>query len=264
MEIKFVKAGVGKLSNLNFMIPSGKITGITGKGRDVVLEMIFSSSKLKGNIYFDEVKKQDYSVPAFYQDVVFVEEVFVNHLKKDLVYDYFVSYLCQYHISVSNIEDKIKGSFKIVGLDESILSSSFYQLASSDLKLVQLALCFLSNPKVILLEEPFLDFDEKQVKKVYRILEKLKDKYHKTIVISSTHANVLYQYTEHLIVLDSSTLLAEGKTEDVYFQCGLLEEHAIEIPEVVRFIQLAYQKKNIRLDHRKDVRDVIKDIYRSV
>lgn len=264
MEVKFVQVSGKRLSNLNFIIPSGKITGITGKGRDAVFEMIHSFPTMKGNIYFDESKKQDYPLLDFHRDIVFVEEVFVNHLKKDLVYTYFVSYLQHYHLSVCNVEEKIRGAFKIVGLDESLLFSSFYQLASSDLKLVQLALCFLSNPKVILLEEPFLDFDEKQMKKVYRILEKLKDKYHKTIVISSIHANILYQYTDHLIVLDSSTVLAEGKTEEVYFQNGLLEEHAIDIPEVVRFIKLVYQQKNIRLDHRKDVRDVIKDIYRSV
>ncbi len=264
MEIKFVRVFGKELNNLNFTIPSGLMTGITGHGKTSVLQMIDLLIPLRGNVYFDGSKRTSSNRGEFRKEIVFVSETFVNHFQLDKIYEYFVYYLNYYQLPVKNVEKKIKGAFKIVGLEAFLLDKTFQELSESDVKLVQLALAFLSNPKVILLDEPFIDLDEKQEKKVFRILEKLKDKYHKTIVIASSNSNILYQYTDYLIVLKEGSVLTEGFTEKVYFEDKMLTENHIEIPEIVHFIKLVEEKKNIRLDHRKDVRDVIKDIYRNV
>lgn len=264
MEIKFDHVYGKELSNLNFTIPDGLITGITGHGKTTILEMIDLLIPMRGNIYFDQMKKTKQNKTQLRKEVALVSEMFINQFELDNIYEYFVYYLNYYQLPIDHVETRIKGSFKIVGLEEELLTKSFYQLSASDMKLVQLALAFLSNPKVILLDEPFINLDEKQEKKVVRILEKLKDKFHKTIVIASSNSNCLYQYTNYLIVLNEGTVLCEGNTEMIYFEEEALVKHQIERPEIVEFIQLVEEKKGIKLDRRKDVRDVIKDIYRNV
>lgn len=253
-----------ELSNLSFTIPSGTITGITGHGKSAVLQMIDLLLPLRGSIYFDDKKKTSYNVNQLRQEVVLVPETFVNQFLIDNIYTYFMYYITYYQLKIDNARKKIEGAFKIVGLDISNLEKAFYQLSDSDIKLVQLALAFLSNPKVILLDEPFINLDVKQEKKVVRILEKLQDKFHKTIVIASSNSNCLYEYTKHLIVLDEGTVLTEGPTETIYFEDPKIISRHIERPEIVEFIDLVERKKGIKLIHRKDVRDVIKDIYRNV
>ncbi len=264
MEIEFVKVCGKELSNLTFKIPKGEITGITGHGKTTVLEMLDLLIPTKGTIYFDGKKMLPYQQHRFRQEVVLVSEFFVNQFHLDHIYSYFKYYMMYYHLPIDNFEDKIKGAFKVVGLSSSLLDKSFSDLCSSDIKLVQLALAFLSNPKVILLDEPFMDFDQKQERKIIRILEKLKDKYQKTIVIASNDSDRLYEYTSYLIVLDDNRVLTEGSVEDVYFSDKKIVQHQIDRPSIVEFIDLVEKKKHIKLAHRKDVRDVIKDIYRNV
>ena len=41
-------------------------------------------------------------------------------------------------------------------------------------------------------------------------------------------------------------------------------KNKIKLPKIVEFIQYVEQEKGIKLNHRKDVKDIMKDIYRNV
>ncbi len=264
MEIKFQRISGGELTNLSFCIPHGQITGITGQGKSTALKLLDLLIPFKGSVFYDGKKPLKKELYMFRKELVLVTENFVNQFQLSSIYAYFAYYIKYYRIEVKNVEEKMKGALKIVGLDSSLLKKDFVKLSSSELKKVQLALAFLSNPKVILLDEPFIHLDEKEEKKIFRILEKLKDKFGKTIVLASNNSEILYQYTSHLIVLEEATVLLEGATDQLYFESDALRKTSLDIPEIVSFIQLVEEKKGISLDHRKDVRDLIKDIYRNV
>ena len=38
----------------------------------------------------------------------------------------------------------------------------------------------------------------------------------------------------------------------------------ISLPKIVSFIKLVESSKKVKLDHRKDIKDLMKDIYREV
>ena len=134
----------------------------------------------------------------------------------------------------------------------------------SEVKLLQLTLAFLSNPKVILLDEPFRGLDLNIRKKLIRILNRLQERFLKTIVIYSSNPNYLYQYTKYLIVLYNNKILVEGNTSDIFFDNKELSLCKIRKPDIVDFILLVKDKKNIKLPRRIDVKDLIKDIYWNV
>ena len=131
-------------------------------------------------------------------------------------------------------------------------------------KLFQFALAFLSNPKVIILDEPFKGLDLNLRKKLVRIINRLQEKFLKTIVIYSSNPNYLYQYTKYLIVLYDNKILVEGNTSDVFFDSKELDLYKIRRPDIVSFILLVKDKKNVKLPRRVDVKDLIKDIYWNV
>ena len=134
----------------------------------------------------------------------------------------------------------------------------------SEVKLLQLTLAFLSNPKVILLDEPFRGLDLNIRKKLIRIINRLQERFLKTIVIYSSNPNYLYQYTRYLIVLYNNKILVEGNTSDIFFDNKELSLCKIRKPDIVDFILLVKDKKNIKLPRRIDVKDLIKDIYWNV
>lgn len=56
-------------------------------------------------------------------------------------------------------------SLKIVGLSEKYLNRKINTLSKSELKLIQIAVALLSNPEVLLFDEPLIGLDKKMKRK---------------------------------------------------------------------------------------------------
>ncbi len=264
MEIKFSHVNSTIFTDLSFVIPKGEIVGIYGENGDQLLKLIAFNKEVKGIIYFNKIRKLRRNYYLFRNDIVLIERNFVNLFNFDNVYEYFISYIRYRKINVKNIDKKVTGALKIVGLNENILERKISTLTSSEIKLFQFALAFLSNPKVLLLDEPFRGLDLNNRKKIVRIINRLQDKFSKTIIIYSNNPNYLYQYTNYLFVLYKNKIILNGKTRDIFFDHDEFSLYKIKRPDIVEFILLVKDKKNIKLPRRSDVKDLIKDIYWNV
>ena len=260
MEIKFSHVNSKIFSDLSFVIPKGEITGIYGENGDKLLRLISLEDDSKGIIYFNKIRKLRRNYYLFSKTIELVEKRFVNLFNIDNIYEYFIEYIRYRKLEVDDIDKKIKDSLRIVGLKIDILERRISTLTGSELKLLQFALAFLTNPKVILLDEPFRGLDLNIRKKLIRIITRLKDKFARTIVIYSNNPNYLYQYTDYLIVLKDNKVLVEGNCSDIFFD----SKYDIKRPDIVSFILLVKEKKNVKLPRRKSVMDLIKDIYWNV
>ena len=264
MEIKLSHIKTNKLNDVSINIPSSVITGITGTNQEEILKVISFSNEFSGTVYFDKErvikKKQDYYKSRIY----YVPLEFNLEYPLYTVEEYLRYFIFSNSAKVVNIDDKIVGALKIVGLNKSLLKRTITTLSSSEKKWFQLSLAFLYNPEVLLLENPFIYFDEKEKSKLIRILERLKDKFHKTIIITSDNQDLLYEITRYLVILKDGKLYQEGLTESVYYYLFNEKELGYELPKIVSFIKLVEKMKKIKLDHRKDIKDLMKDIYREV
>ena len=144
-------------------------------------------------------------------------------------------------------------------MSSSLTVLSLYCLLFVSAALVSIA-SFLENP---IFEEPFNKLDLKNEKKLVLLLRKIKEKYDKTIIFISPNSNLLYKYTDYLIVYDDK-LLREGKTSTILEDVEFLKRNSLSVPEIVEFTYLAKKKYNVKIDYHSDIRDIIKDIYKHV
>lgn len=190
--------------------------------------------------------------------------------QRKIDYNYTVSEYIKYilfnnYISVKDYNKKIDDSLKIVGLNKSYLTKKVSTLSSSELKLIILAGNLIGNPNTIIFDNYFSGLDNKNTKKVINILNKLIDKYNKKIYIISSDTEFLYQYTKNLIIYKNDKLLIEGKTNYIFEKENKkLINNNIRIPNTVIFTDLVRKKKRKKLNYNKDIRDLIKDIYKKV
>ena len=167
-------------------------------------------------------------------------------------------------LSIKNEEKKIRDSLKIGGLSNTLLTTNIKYLSSSERKLLSLAVALLSNPDTIIIEEPFKFLDMKSEKNLVMLLQKIREQYNKTIVIVSNDSNILYKYTNHLIIEKNNKILVEGNTSELFQRVDFLRKNGIVIPDLIELTYLAKKNKNIKLEYHKDIRDIIKDIYKHV
>ena len=101
-------------------------------------------------------------------------------------------------------------------------------------------------------------------KALLRFYNIIKDKYKKTIIFVSNDSNMLYENTENIIYAEEDEIKKVANTNDFFKDIDYLKENKIDIPDSIEFIYLVEKKKEIKLTYYKDVRDILKDIYKHV
>ena len=263
MEIEFIDYKYNE-NELSFTIKNKEINGILGKDYHDLVKVIKLRKDYHGtvNVNGEKLSKEDNTKYIKKIGIVPLELEYNSFC--ETVYDLMIYEIKRKNIRLKNSEKKIKDSLIIVGLEENYLERKLTTLSSSEKKIVQLAIALISNPEVIVIEDIFKYLDKNWEKKIIMLLQKIKEQYSKTIVLASDTSEEIYKYTTNLIIFKNDKILATGNTYEIMRRVDFLKKNRISIPKIVEFTYLAKKKKNIKIDYHKDVRDIIKDIYKHV
>lgn len=263
MEIKYTNYQY-KEKEISFTIEHKTITGITGTSIDDYIDILNQRKQGKGTILVNEEKLTKDNISNYQKRISFIPHLLpipkylltVNELMKQIIK--------QNNLIIKDYSKKIRDSLKIVGLDESYLERTLQTLSQSEKKILQYALSLISNPELIIIEEPFKFLDNKNEKKIFMLLQRLKEQFNINIILLSNDQNVLHKYTDNMIFIKNNEVILEGPTNEVYQRVDFLKKNKFIIPEIIEFTYLAKKKKSVKIDYHKDIRDIIKDIYKHV
>lgn len=247
----------------NIIFKSHEINGIIGTYDFFIRnlkEMDFDSK----NVYINQKKLTKKDKRDLFKNISIVTNNISNNYYGNTVFSFMKFYILENSLVIKDYRKKIKDSLRIVGLnkyEDRIIST----LSSSEVKLVLFATSLLSNPNIIILDKFFDCFDLKYRKKTIDLLNQLVDKYKKIIIICSNNSEFIYKYTKNLICFSNEKLLIQGDTNTLFEENTVkLMNNSINIPKTILFTNLVFNKKNIKLNYNKDIRDLIKDIYKKV
>ncbi len=259
MEIRFDNAK----KDLSFTIQDRTINGIIDNNKEDIANMIFLNNKRSEKIIINnEVVKKD-EINSYKEKMRIVPEEMDPFQFRFKVYECMYLEIQRNQLSLKDPKRKILDSLKIVGLNITYLNRNIQDLSTSERKKLQIGLALMANPEVIILVEPFKNFDMKTERRLLSFLQVIKEQYGKTIVIISDDTDMLYKYAEHLIIIKNDKVLIEGSAKEILEKVVFLDQHNITIPEIVEFTYLA-NNKQAKIDYHKDIRDLIKDIYKHV
>ena len=227
---------------IDINIKEKTITGIITDTKEEVIENIKNKSIRKVGIVRENYLSSNFLIKVF-------EYMYYEIRRKRLI--------------IKNPKKKIDDSLRIVGLDNTYLNRNINSLSSSEKILIILAISLLSNPDVIILDNLFKYFDKTKEKRLMILLEKIRDEYNKTIILVNDDSEILYKYTKYLII-KKNNLFIEDETDKLFKRVDFLHKNNIKVPEIIELTHLIKKKKKIKLEYHKDVRDILKDIYKHI
>ncbi|MBQ7137006.1 MAG: hypothetical protein IJO43_03430 [Bacilli bacterium] len=257
MEIRFENVFYkNKLENINLKLNNDKINGIYNYNSFIKL---MNNPKLleKGNIFIDDKVYKNFDPKII--SIVDKDKGFYTSKVIDEIY--FYSKIRNY--KSTTIKQDIICWLKEFGLDESILKRIPHSLSQTEKYFIKIICNLIYKPKIIIFKDIMNGMDYNNRKLIKKIINKLNEE-GILIIVTSMDSNILYDLTEELFIFDRKKLLISGNTNDIYTDIEKLNNSKVDIPVFSRLTYKANKEKGVNLFYRKDVRDVIKDVYKNV
>ncbi|SRR5574344_1908036 len=257
------------LSDINLCLDSNLIHGIIGpigSGKSTMLELMNgitkpTEGKIKignyditgGKLNFNKFR---YDVGLVYQ---FPEKQFFSSTVGEEI-----SFSEKIYKSKNKvIKTKVVRVLKMVGLDESYINRSPFSLNGGEKRRVAIASVLISNPKLLIMDEPTIGLDNNSKKRLMKLLVNLKNKYNKTIIIVTHDVDMLYDIVDNVIVLNDGKVIATGNKLEVFSDVDLLDKNNTPVPSIVRFEKLVYDKTGIDLGYVSNTNDLVRAVIKN-
>ena len=250
------------LKDINLKIDEGSYTviiGKTGSGKSTLIEHINGLLlPTKGEVAVDNIlitnpqsKKERRelarTLKILRQDVAVLfqfseQQLFETSVLKDIIFAPL-----NYGVAEGKAISKAKELIKLVGLDESYLDKSPFELSGGEMRKVALCGVLALEPKVLILDEPTVALDYQSREEIMAMVKRLKEEFDMTIVLVTHNMDYVLEYADKIFVLKNGEISFEGKVEDLFLNEQILKENSLELPEVLKFYK-KLEANNIVLD----------------
>ena len=224
------------LNNVSVEIPKGSFTGIigrTGCGKSTLLKHFNGLLTAdEGKIIVDDVEADSKNVRDIRKKVGLVFQYPEYQLFEDTVYRDVAYGLNREKISDEEKKERVIEALKTVGLDESYLERSPYELSGGRKRRVALAGVIVMKPQYLILDEPAAGLDPVGRRKIFSYIKKLQTEQGITIALVSHSMEDMADYADNLIVMDEGVVVTEDTPENVFRKTEMLEKLGLAGPQI--------------------------------
>lgn len=229
------------LKGVSFNIEAGDIYGLIGEngaGKTTLLKLIVNLLKpTSGNIQVlgKEIKKDSYdylrNIGALIDEPVFY--------KKLTLYENFKVH-CEYLGFYD--EEKLESVLKRVGLHNK-KDRKIKELSFGEKQRLAIAYALITEPELLILDEPTNGLDTIAIVELREILLKLNREFNTTIIISSHAINELETLVNKVMFLKNGEIVEDGLLEEIKEKCSVYIE--IEIEDYSKALAILEKELNI-------------------
>ncbi|MCC5890983.1 MAG: energy-coupling factor ABC transporter ATP-binding protein [Alkalibacterium sp.] len=231
------------LHDINLSIMDGSFTalvGHTGSGKSTVLQHLNALKKPTSG----QVTIGDRVITHFSEDkglkslrkkvgIVFQfpeAQLFEETVAKDIAFG-----PKNFGVTEEDALNKAKELLPLVGLDETFMERSPFDLSGGQMRRVAIAGVLALEPEVLVLDEPTAGLDPQGRKEIMDMFYGLYKNQGLTIVLVTHQMDDVATYADHMIVLEQGTVMKEGHPRDLFKEAGWLASMQLGVPSTVRF-----------------------------
>ncbi|HEW93421.1 ABC transporter ATP-binding protein [Candidatus Geothermarchaeota archaeon] len=219
---------VRAVDHITFGIDSGTITSIVGPngaGKTTLINLISGALKPdSGDIYYNNINikgmppykisklgiGRSFQIPHIYLNLTTLDNVLVSlysikGLTRSMVRD---SYSFKDELS------RAEAILNMFGLLEK-KDMYVYELPHGDRKLLDIAMAFALNPKLVLLDEPTSGVSSREKRRVMKIVDDAIREQGVTALIVEHDMDIVFSYSDKIIVMHQGKIIAEGVPDEI-------------------------------------------------
>lgn len=266
--------------DVNCKLPTRGITGVfgrSGSGKTTLLRCIAGlEHRARARIAFDDEIWQDADrfVPAHRRRIgyVFQESSLFPHLdvRGNLEFGYR-------RVPPSERQLRFDDAVALLNL-ESLLPQRAPQLSGGERQRVAIGRALLTNPRLLLMDEPVSSLDQRSKADILPHLERLRDKSAIPILYVSHALGEIMRLADHLLLLEAGSVRAEGPLQEMLARSDLPLRQAEDAGSIFDAIieqhddryhltyvriaagRLAVARRNLGVGHRLRVRIDARDV----
>ncbi len=239
------------LSNININFKENMIYGLYGKHADYLIKILNKDiTNYKGEIISDKE----------YSSFIISDDDYVFYTTN--VKDEFHFIADNYGLDNGNIRQNAVEIFYKLNIDEDLYDRDIVTLSRSEKYLVKICLGLFLDSDLIIFKNIFNGLDLKNIRILKTLIKNISSQ--KIIIFLDDDSNILYNETDYVYIFKNDKVVLFGSTNDIFTDVKRLNVLKIKVPYLSDIAYKVKQKKGIKLIYRKDVRDIMKDIYRNV
>ena len=217
IEVKNVTKKYGRfvaVDNISFTINDGEVVGFlgpNGAGKSTTMNMITGYiEQTDGNIIvdgFDTIKKSKKAK----KEIGYMPEGVP--LYTDLTVKEFVTYMAELRkVERKAKKEKVQEVLKETGLDQ-MQNKLIKNLSRGQKQRVSLAGTLVADPKILILDEPTVGLDPKQITEIRSLIKNLGKKH--TVILSSHILSEVSQICDRVIIINKGKIVAIDTPENL-------------------------------------------------
>lgn len=242
------------LHGIDLEIPEGKVTAIigqTGSGKSTLVQHLngllvptagtldICGYHIQPLLKIKDIKQLRKEVGLVFQFPEY--QLFEETIEKDIAFG-----PKNFGTSEEEANKLVRKILPLVGLDESYLERSPFELSGGQKRRVAIAGILVLDPKVLVLDEPTAGLDPQGAQEMMTLFMNLNKEQGKTILLVSHDMEHVMKYCDHVIVLNQGKVLHQSDVKSFFQHPEWMLNVGINPPAIIR-LKLMLKEKGFEI-----------------
>ncbi len=249
------------LKGITLSIPEGKVTAIigqTGSGKSTLVQHLnglllpsagtldVAGFHIQPLLKLKDIKQLRKEVGLVFQFPEY--QLFEETIEKDIAFG-----PKNFGTPENKASALVKKVLPMVGLDESYLERSPFELSGGQKRRVAIAGILILDPQILVLDEPTAGLDPQGAKEMMELFMDLNRKQNKTILLVTHDMDHVLNYCDHVIILSHGKVKQESDVREFFEHPEWMLKTGINPPAIIR-LKMQLREKGF------DIPDEVLDI----